>query len=244
VPRRLPSPTPPCGCWAIDEALLDAVAAGGVAVLRLYAWNEATVSIGYFQRETPEIERGGMFHGLPAVRRLSGGGAILHQHELTYSCCIPAGHPLADEPTRLYEGMHAGIQQVLAQLGVSVEPRGVVEGDEKPFLCFARGDRRDLVCRGFKVVGSAQRRRGRAVLQHGSILLRRSHFAPQFPGLLDLCEREFDVAELRRRLAVHCGRLLGEEAVTGELTPGELAEADRLCVEKYQALMPAVSAEA
>src|SRR5262249_39204661 len=54
------------------------------------------------------------------------------------------------------------------------------------FLCFGRGDLRDVVLKGHKIVGSAQRRRRGGILQHGSVLLRRSDHAPQFPGLLDL----------------------------------------------------------
>jgi lipoate-protein ligase A len=218
---------------AVDEALLDSVAAGSPAVLRIYRWAEATISTGYFQRETPEIEPGGRFYGLPAVRRLSGGGAILHHREITYSCCIPGGHPLAGEPTLLYEQIHRRICEVLAEFGLSAEPRGAHEGGEKPFLCFARGDRRDLVCQGFKVVGSAQRRRGAGVLQHGSILLRRSPLLPEFPGLLDLARREVPAEPLMERLARHLGEALGDAPREVELADPERAAADLLEQTRY-----------
>lgn len=194
------------GAWnmAVDEALLESAAGGGPTTLRLYQWETATVSLGYFQRETPEIEPDGRFHGLPAVRRLSGGGAILHDRELTYSVTIPETHPLAETPTRLYDVVHASIAAALAEWGITVEPRGVTDEGNKTFLCFARGDRRDLVCKGFKVVGSAQRRRGRAILQHGSVLLSRSPWAPEFPGLAELSGTPLDPEALQESIARHC----------------------------------------
>jgi len=223
---------------AVDEALLESVAVGAQATLRIYRWSDATVSLGYFQRETPEIDPGGRFHGLAAVRRLSGGGAILHHREVTYSCCIPASHPLAAEPTLLYEEIHRGVRDTLREFGIQVHPRGEHEGGEKPFLCFARGDRRDLICNGFKVVGSAQRRRRGAILQHGSILLRRSPFLPEFPGLLDLNRLELDEESFQQRLSNLVGRLLGDRCEQGSLTSFEEAVAEHLEREKYRALMP------
>lgn len=233
--RLLVEPEPLSGArnMAVDEALLESVAAGGVATLRLYRWSEATVSLGYFQRETPEIEPGGRFEGLPAVRRLSGGGAILHHRELTYSCCIPAQHPLAAEPTRLYDELHAGICAAFQEWGLAVAPRGVTEGDEKPFLCFARGDRRDLVYDGFKVVGSAQRRRRGAILQHGSIHLRRSPFLPEIPGLLDLAQTEINEREFCSRLVLHCTRRLEGRGRNSELSETEIQLAQELEAQKY-----------
>ncbi|MEZ6065775.1 MAG: biotin/lipoate A/B protein ligase family protein [Planctomycetaceae bacterium] len=223
---------------AADGICSNKVDRSGVPSFRLYTWSGATVSLGYFQRETPEIEPNGDFAGLPAVRRLSGGGAILHHHELTYSCCVPAAHPYAEQPSLLYDRMHQRICDVFAEFGIVLGFRGESEGAAKPFLCFSRGDRRDLVYRGFKVVGSAQRRRGRAVLQHGSILLRRSPFAPQFPGIFNLSEKDVDVAALRQRLETHCGRLLGDSLRTDDLSAEELEAIRALRSERYLANMP------
>ena len=242
--RLLVEPQPLSGPknMAVDEALLESVAGGTPATIRVYTWAEATVSLGYFQRQTPEITPGGRFHGLAAVRRLSGGGAILHHRELTYSCCIPADHRLAAEPSLLYEEIHQAVRETLRMFGMEVKPRGEHEGDDKPFLCFARGDRRDLVCDGFKVVGSAQRRRRGAILQHGSILLRRSPFLPEFPGLLDLSQAEVDDARLGQRLGEVAGRRLGDQLTSSPLSSAEQALADHLEQHKYHELMPAVDA--
>lgn len=221
---------------AVDEALLESVAAGGPPTFRLYTWSEPTVSVGYFQRRCPELQAGGRFQGLASVRRLSGGGAILHHKELTYSCCLPTVHPLAGEPTRLYDELHRQICTAFAGLGIELAPRGETAGDDKPFLCFARGDRRDLVLKGFKVVGSAQRRRRGAVLQHGSILLQRSPFLPEFPGLLDLARTPLDEGRLRRQLARQCARVLGLNVCEGTLTSDEEALATQFEAGKYSSL--------
>lgn len=179
---------PRSGAWnmAFDEALLLDGLAHGRGHLRFYRWEGPTLSLGYFQK--PE-ERDPALAELPAVRRLSGGGAILHDDEWTYSCVVPAGHPITRRPVELYDLVHAAVVEVLSSRGFEVAPRGAAAAHgASPFLCFGRGDERDLVCRGHKVLGSAQRRRRGAILQHGSLLLHASRFAPDFPGLLDLQE--------------------------------------------------------
>ncbi|MFM8221325.1 MAG: lipoyl protein ligase domain-containing protein, partial [Planctomycetaceae bacterium] len=116
-------------------------------------------SLGHFQASLPpaEAER---FRGLAVVRRLSGGGAILHHHELTYAVALPAGHAWADEPRQLYDRVHAAIVDVLQRHDLPVTPRGEAQpGLGGAFLCFSRGDSFDLVWQGHKVLGSAQRRR-------------------------------------------------------------------------------------
>jgi lipoate-protein ligase A len=172
---------------AIDEALLEAAHEQGECTVRWYRWNTATVSLGYFQAESG-VSESPELAGLPLVRRLTGGGAILHHHEWTYSCAVPAAHPLAQSPSQIYDLVHEQIIAALADRGVSsASPRGTKNpAAETAFLCFGRGDQRDIVLSGHKIVGSAQRRRRGTVLQHGSLLLRRSEYAAQFPGVLDL----------------------------------------------------------
>ena len=172
---------------AVDEALLEAALERGACTVRWYRWQTATVSLGYFQDAASAATIPGLGE-LPVVRRLTGGGAILHHHEWTYSCAVPADHPLAQTPLRIYELVHRRIIVSLAEQAVhSATLRGASgSGEENTFLCFGRGDPRDVVLNGHKIVGSAQRRRRGAVLQHGSVLLRRSEYAEQFPGILDL----------------------------------------------------------
>lgn len=161
---------------ARDEALLQRVSCSDVAAtIRLYEWQPATLSLGYFQSYTdvftqpPDIQR------MPVVRRLTGGGAILHENELTYSIVLPNDHPLlADGPLRLYEFVHDAAIEILATHGIAARRAGRTEpanSQRGPFLCFQRRHSLDVVVGPHKVLGSAQRRTDRAVLQHGSLQL-------------------------------------------------------------------------
>lgn len=179
---------PHSGAWnmAVDQALLEAGLEVEHSALRLYRWAEPTVSLGYFQTRA-ELDQDPRLSPLPAVRRLSGGGAILHHQEWTYSCVVPRGHAWSREPGRVYDEMHDAVITVLRELGVSCALRGHETGrGDQPFLCFGRGDPRDVLSGPHKILGSAQRRRRGTVLQHGSLLLARSPFAPEFPGVVDL----------------------------------------------------------
>ncbi|MCA9004084.1 MAG: lipoate--protein ligase family protein, partial [Planctomycetaceae bacterium] len=174
---------------AVDEALLESAANQDCCTLRWYQWNEPTISLGYFQKNVPE-DSNENWKDLPRVRRLSGGGAILHHHELTYSFALPGSHPLAKTPPELYVAIHQPIIDVLAEHGLQVQFRGIsFRSKSEPFLCFGRGDERDLVYQGQKILGSAQRRRRGAIVQHGSLLLLTSEHASEFPGLLNLTEQ-------------------------------------------------------
>ena len=168
---------------ALDEALLEAALAEDLIVSRWYRWAEPTLSLGYFQSpDDPLIDD--RFRDLAKVRRLSGGGAILHDREWTYSCVIPPSHPLAETPLQVYHQVHDAIIDVLREFDIPAALRGeFLETLEGNFLCFQRGDSRDIVCHGTKILGSAQRRRRGAVLQHGSLILEASPTAPEIPGL-------------------------------------------------------------
>ena len=187
---------------ATDEAFLQLAIEEEVATLRVYRWREPTVSLGYFQKESDPVLTA-RFAGLPQVRRLSGGGALLHDREVTYSIALPASHALADAPTVLYDKVHRAIVELLQSRGAEAHVRGEKLMEPEPFLCFGRGDPRDIVLSGFKIVGSAQRRRKGAILQHGALLLEHSPHAPEFPGLFDLAPgARCDDMELMRALAV------------------------------------------
>jgi lipoate-protein ligase A len=179
---------------AADEALLDRAVAGRAA-LRFYTWSEPTLSLGYFQRAADRLEIAGLA-ALPFVRRLTGGGAIVHHHELTYALALPVAAPwrgAADWVCR----MHEVICAALAEFGVASALLGCGREDGRGrFLCFEHVTPGDVVVGDAKVVGSARRKRGTAVLQHGSILLAASPFAPQLKGIVDLCGVQLTPAEL------------------------------------------------
>ncbi|HEV8069081.1 MAG TPA: hypothetical protein VGP76_15190 [Planctomycetaceae bacterium] len=220
---------------ALDEALLEGALERSECAVRLYRWREATVSLGYFQpaeaaKAIPELA------GIPLVRRLSGGGAILHHHEWTYSCSVPPGHLLAESPTQIYDRVHERFVAALAEQGVEATLRGeALAGREETFLCFGRGDPRDIVLKGHKVLGSAQRRRRGAVLQHGSLLTQRSEYAPQFPGLLDLLPKAGGAgaaidAQFVSALGASIGNLFGSVTLCTEYPPA--------VEERVEALLP------
>ncbi len=233
--RLLIEPIPCSGSWnmAVDEVLLEAAAADGTCTLRIYEWDAATVSLGYFQAaDDPALES--RFPLLPKVRRLSGGGAILHHHEVTYSLAIPDGHPLAVAPGVLYAEVHRRLIAWLASRGVEVGLRGeALRFDAEPFLCFSRGDAKDIVLGQHKIVGSAQRRRRGAVLQHGALLLARSEFAPEFPGLAELAGLTLGRREIAQAIAHTLAELLPGETVDCGLNEQEHAQATALARTRY-----------
>lgn len=213
---------------AFDEALLEAARTSGLLAVRFYRWQEPTLSLGYFQKQLPdsipdELRR------LPSVRRLSGGGAILHHREWTYSCVLPPEHPLALEPVKLYEVVHQEIVALLNEQEIAAQLRGksIDEVHAEPFLCFGRQDPRDIVLGPHKIVGSAQRRRRGAVLQHGSLLLERSEFAPMYAGLLDLARKELPITEQIPTLAARIARRLSTDDATewNDTVPTEILSA-------------------
>jgi lipoate-protein ligase A len=180
---------------ALDEALLQQVALQpDVAYLRTYGWGIPTLSLGYFQHLSEAMSET-RWQAVPVVRRATGGGAIWHHHELTYALALPARHPLARRSVSLYRAVHAAIAAVFREYGLEIHPRvtrGSARSAERsaprPFLCFSDSDPEDLVISGNKVVGSAQRRRSGAILQHGSILLRGSERTPELRGICDLAD--------------------------------------------------------
>jgi lipoate-protein ligase A len=206
---------------ALDEALLDAVAADpSSAMLRTYGWTEPTLSLGYFQA-IAGVEADPRWHGRPLVRRPTGGGAIWHHHEVTYALVIPSTHPLARPNTALYYAVHSAIVSLLGRRGIAAERRGPARGprDEvRPFLCFTDRDPEDIVIEGVKIVGSAQRRRIGAILQHGSLLLMRSDVTPELPGAGDLVPISADLGSWSAALEEELPRALGLSPTRAEFT--------------------------
>jgi lipoate-protein ligase A len=180
---------------AADQALLDAVDRDPrSAVIRTYAWLEPTLSLGYFQKFV-DAEADRRWQGVPIVRRPSGGGALWHDRELTYAVAVPRSHRLARRPADLYRAIHQALADWLHAQGWPATRRSLdPDGDrsttalspDRPFLCFLDRDSEDVVVRGCKIAGSAQRRRPGAVLQHGSLLRERSPRTPELPGLADV----------------------------------------------------------
>jgi lipoate-protein ligase A len=161
---------------ALDEALLHAVANGdSLPVLRFYRWLPATVTLGYAQSVVTDLDREACLQaGLDVVRRSTGGRAVLHDHEVTYSVIAPLntsvfGRSVLD----CYRVISEILQKTLAQLGLPAE---LVPGKSRgghlnamKAVCFSAPSQYELVIDGRKVAGSAQKRFGQTFLQHGSI---------------------------------------------------------------------------
>src|SRR5262245_25028554 len=154
---------------AADEVLLES-AAQGMASLRLYEWSEPTLSLGYFQPERRRLDDERLA-GLPFVRRMTGGDALVHHYEVTYALALPAGRPWQTVgPCGLC--MHRIIAAALRRFRIS--PHLYASDRSAPFaglLCFQHVTPGDLVLGDHKVVGSAQRKQRGSLLQHGGILL-------------------------------------------------------------------------
>ncbi len=158
-----------------DEAL--ARGAADLPVMRVYGWSPPAISLGFNQAlgdfDIPALGRS----GIDIVRRPTGGKAIFHDHELTYSVAISAGAG----PRAIYRLIHEGLLRGLMRLGISAElsecdaPFRELRREPASIPCFSFSARSEIQYRGRKLVGSAQRRYGPVVLQHGSILLGPQH---------------------------------------------------------------------
>ncbi len=160
---------------ATDEALLEAAA---TTTLRLYRWRPAAVSLGYFQDWEGIVPRlpPGPSGPLAVVRRITGGGAIWHEHEVTYALVGALGQGGLPERVRdVYPLLHGAVLAELRRRGARLDRQDADAGDrryrEEP-RCFASPAADDLVsAAGGKVLGSAARVRERRVLVHGSLKL-------------------------------------------------------------------------
>lgn len=156
---------------ARDSALMDRVRQTGEQIFSVYSWARPTLSFGRNQTargsyDLTEIER----HDLDVVRRPTGGRALLHWREVTYSVAAPAaaGELLAESYRAINRILIAGLRI----LGVTAsESRGIPTPEPGAMPCFAAPAEGELVAGGAKLVGSAQVREGGALLQHGSILV-------------------------------------------------------------------------
>src|SRR5262245_46255292 len=226
---------PADGAWnmAVDETLLESAAATGQATLRFYRWEVPTLSLGYFQSLADRAQHPPS-RDCPAVRRATGGGAILHDRELTYSIALPQPRHSTDAVS-LYDTCHQTLIATLAAFGVaatlyrdSSSCGNPPQPAQAPFLCFLRRTCSDIVFEDTKIVGSAQRRRRGAVLQHGSILLACSPFAPELMGIAELANRTIHPAELAERWTPRMAAELGVTLDKRVLSPAEFDRAKTL----------------
>src|SRR5438132_3390482 len=151
---------------ALDEALLHAMPRLGKPVLRFYSWTEPAASFGYFQKYA-DVERLTLLR--PLVRQPTGGGIVPHDADWTYSLVFPTSNEwYALAAAESYRRAHEWIQAAFAKLNVAAE---LASSCLKAQLgqCFVGHEKSDLLWRGQKIAGAAQRRTRTGLLIQGSI---------------------------------------------------------------------------
>jgi lipoate-protein ligase A len=254
--------TPPArGAWnmALDEALLESAGRGeSLPTLRLYAWTPPCLSLGYAQPfadvDVPRLAK----RGWEIVRRPTGGRAILHTDELTYSVTGPADEPrlagsVLESYNRLAKALLAAVQSLEMPVEMKEHAPGLLPETSNP-VCFEVPSTYEITVNGKKLMGSAQARRKDGVLQHGSLPLTgdltRIVQALVFPD-------ETARADAAARLLAHAATVeaalgraaawetaaqafvrafeaeLGLQFETGELSKKEISRTEELIREKY-----------
>jgi len=238
---------------ALDEALLLSRLGGDAPPsLRFFAWDPATISLGYGQRLDGRVDvDAATAMGIGLVRRATGGSAILHEGpelEVTYSVTAAAGDfPGADDLLRTYQWIGSALEAGLRALGAPVAMVSVQPSDPRsmPAFCFARTGSYELEVDGLKVVGSAQRRQGAGFLQHGAVMLGAdpTRLRRVFPGggnplagmttLETVLGRRPSFGATVTALAEGFRAVHGLTLQPGGLTDAEVALADALARDKY-----------
>ena len=233
--------TPPLGAaenMAWDEALLARASATGEAVFRVYAWSSPTLSLGRNQPARHEYDEALLQRrGIDVVRRLTGGRAVLHDHEVTYSVTAPVSFDttLRGAYQRINEVLLAGLRRLGVDAALAVPTGRAPVPSGAP--CFEEPTEGELVLGARKLAGSAQYREGGALLQHGSILVEDdqallasllrvpSPLAPpatlhaalgRVPALAEVAEMLFEA--LRQREDAAAAELVPDSMILGAVT--------------------------
>ncbi len=248
---------------ALDEAVLEAVAAGASPpTLRFYSWTPPAISIGYFQGMREEIDLAACERlGVEAVRRVTGGGAVFHNAEVTYSVVMREGHELAPvDILESYRLICAGLIAGIGRLGVNASFAPIND-----IVAFAPGTTPGAAHNPTpgapppgepkKISGNAQTRRKGCLLQHGTLLLDvdvetmfELLLVPQeklkgkliadvkqrVVGLRSLLSREVGYREAVDALIQGFGSAWGAELERGEPRADELERASVLAKERYR----------
>jgi lipoyl(octanoyl) transferase len=170
--------TPPArGAWnmALDESILEHIGRNeSIPTLRLYAWNPACLSLGHAQPYADVDIQRLKSHGWEVVRRATGGRAILHTDELTYSVIAPADEPrvegsVLESYNRLAQALLLAVKSL--EIPVEMKEGKATDGTTPNPVCFEVPSTYEITVNGKKLIGSAQARKKEGVLQHGSLPL-------------------------------------------------------------------------
>lgn len=242
---------------AIDEAILLAVAAGAAPpTLRFFAWDPPCLSLGYAQ-SVGDIDLARLrSHGYDLVRRATGGRAILHTDELTYSVTAPDSDArLSGGIVESYRRLSAGLLVGLERLGLNVNNhRGAPAASLSGPVCFEVPSNYEITAGGKKLVGSAQLRKQGVALQHGTLPLTgditricevlafddeaarsraRAHVAARATTIADVLGTELDWETAATAMAVGFAQALNVELKPGALSDWELETVEQVRAEKY-----------
>ena len=244
---------------AIDEAIVrESQRNKFPPTLRFYSWEKPSVSLGYFQNVEDEVNiKFCQDRGIPIVRRPTGGKAVLHDGDLTYSVVAREDNPFF--PTGLlgtYRIISRCIAMGLAELGIQadmLQEGRQTDAPELGALCFSMPSQYELLVKGKKICGSAQMRTKGVFLQHGSLLIdfdphgsclaisknRRSiskeeeKLKKHVTSIHENMSRRIDHNEVCRALAAGFEKSLGIRLIEGTLTPREEKTKERLLQDKY-----------
>lgn len=218
---------------AVDEAIMMRAFELNVLTLRFYQWQQPTLSLGYFQNYRSRDQHAES-QSCSVVRRNSGGGAILHDDELTYSLSVPATTSGTDRYSSLYQEIHLSLLDALSEFGIQAEiNRTHQPGLESEFLCFQRRAANDVLLSGHKICGSAQRKKNKAISQHGSLVLGSSAAAPQIIGTEVISGIRLERMEVLKGWKEAISSRLGIHFQEAELTDCEEFDAQRLQKGKF-----------
>lgn len=229
---------------AVDAALMESVRAGAPPVLRFYRWNPPCLSLGRNQPAAGRYDLDALrARGIGVVRRPTGGRAVLHHHELTYSVVVAEG--VLGGPRASYAAINRALVAGLRRLGVAarLQTRGGARAPVPSLApCFKDPAEGEVTVGGRKLVGSAQWREGGVILQHGSLLLAgdqrevRELALERLPGggetapatLAELCDPVPTWERLTAALAEGWEEACGTALLPGGLPPAERERAERL----------------
>lgn len=231
---------------AIDQAIMEAVAEGhSPPTLRFFAWEPPCLSLGYTQPVTDVDRQRLAARGWHLVRRMTGGRAILHTDELTYSVAVRADHPVvAGDIVASYRRLSQALVAGLQRLGVTpqADKRLAQPGGAKGPVCFEVPSHYEITVEGKKLVGSAQVRKFGAVLQHGTLPLTGDITRILDALLFDSDEQRERIRERVRLRATTLAEVLGRPVTWLEAVEAMIAgfhETFGLEFEPAQALTPA-----
>jgi lipoyl(octanoyl) transferase len=244
-------PGDPAWNMAVDEALARVRdERSSLPTLRLYTWAPHALSLGYFQKtggiRFDELKR----LGIVPVRRITGGRAVLHFEDLTYSITISSAGEMPAGVFASYHYLCRGLLAAFSILGIDAGLGSERSGRGAPDACFALSTGADIIFNGRKFVGSAQKRIGSSLLQHGSILLRpqteilgrifengetrsKEMLSAKITCLEDILGRSIDPEEVALAIVGGFARALEVELLPDSLTADEVRAAHEL-LDKYQ----------